>query len=624
MPEQIPEQMARKFHEIYERLAPSLGYTTREDTRQFDSTSANGKLMTAVCAEMLHEYRMASADRFKPIMARRMTGKFHTPLRFCRLALDYMDRLIPGWRSKIMYDPCAGTGNLQFYIGCPANTWLSTLEAPDVEYLKSSAIAPSGQCFQVDYLADQALLDGIEMPDPEIILMNPPYGESGGGVSKGSNKAGIAQTAIKKQLAGVVSNDISSQFLFRVHRDHPSATVCVFEKAKFMCSPSYKAFRRDVWTYKLVGGFCFPGQAFDGVKGKFPVLFTIWEPAVKYEDNVALDVLNLDGEKIGTKVFLCPDKPLSKWPKRPKNDIPAVPLKSPLEVTTGKVYVDHKAVGSIAFIKYPGLDVQHNVGVFVLSSAVGSGNGFSITPANLFKACIMWAVRRLVVGNWINDGDRYSIPHTEPSPEWQNDCIAYCLIHGSNQTSSLRGIEYDGKKWDVRNEWVVPTLAELRGYPCTDPKMRGWLRGATQDGHIARTLPQASSMSAEGTACIGAVKAVWRVFFENAHVLDLEKFKIGDWDTGWWQIRNALKDRNLGKPELDAADKARRALAAKLLPGVYGYGFLPKESNSRIAKGAFRGYPERLEITREIICEQMELIESSQVALEERIAGGVK
>ena len=46
--------------------------------------------------------------------------------------------------------------------------------------------------------------------------------------------------------------------------------------------------------------------------------------------------------------------------------------------------------------------------------------------------------------------------------------------------------------------------------------------------------------------------------------------------------------------------------------------------HSRIAKGAFRGYPERLEITREIICEQMELIESSRVALEERIAGGVK
>lgn len=44
---------ARKFHEIYERLAPDFGYETREETREFDPESQNGKLMTAVLKELL-------------------------------------------------------------------------------------------------------------------------------------------------------------------------------------------------------------------------------------------------------------------------------------------------------------------------------------------------------------------------------------------------------------------------------------------------------------------------------------------------------------------------------------------------------------------------------------------
>ena len=45
--------LAIRFHETYERLAPSFGYETRTDTRRFDPESKNGRLMVAVCAELL-------------------------------------------------------------------------------------------------------------------------------------------------------------------------------------------------------------------------------------------------------------------------------------------------------------------------------------------------------------------------------------------------------------------------------------------------------------------------------------------------------------------------------------------------------------------------------------------
>ena len=43
------EQLARLFHDTYERLAPEFGYETRKDTKAFDPTSPNGRLMMAVC-----------------------------------------------------------------------------------------------------------------------------------------------------------------------------------------------------------------------------------------------------------------------------------------------------------------------------------------------------------------------------------------------------------------------------------------------------------------------------------------------------------------------------------------------------------------------------------------------
>jgi hypothetical protein len=49
------EDLARLFHEAYERLAPSFGYETREASRTTWELvpDRNKRLMIAVCAELL-------------------------------------------------------------------------------------------------------------------------------------------------------------------------------------------------------------------------------------------------------------------------------------------------------------------------------------------------------------------------------------------------------------------------------------------------------------------------------------------------------------------------------------------------------------------------------------------
>jgi len=56
-------KLAILFHETYERLASSFGYETRDDTKKFDETSKNGRLMVAVCGEILAHLTRRSPDQ---------------------------------------------------------------------------------------------------------------------------------------------------------------------------------------------------------------------------------------------------------------------------------------------------------------------------------------------------------------------------------------------------------------------------------------------------------------------------------------------------------------------------------------------------------------------------------
>lgn len=68
MIELADEQVARIFHETYERLAPSFGYETRQDTRDFDPTTPNGRLMIAVCGEVASALRTPpSTEERQPV-----------------------------------------------------------------------------------------------------------------------------------------------------------------------------------------------------------------------------------------------------------------------------------------------------------------------------------------------------------------------------------------------------------------------------------------------------------------------------------------------------------------------------------------------------------------------------
>ena len=55
-PSGYASSLARRFHDAYERLATQFGYETRPDTKVYDPDTPNGRLMAAVCVEVMNEF----------------------------------------------------------------------------------------------------------------------------------------------------------------------------------------------------------------------------------------------------------------------------------------------------------------------------------------------------------------------------------------------------------------------------------------------------------------------------------------------------------------------------------------------------------------------------------------
>lgn len=95
-----------------------------------------------------------------------------------------------------------------------------------------------------------------------------------------------------------------------------------------------------------------------------------------------------------------------------------------------------------------------------------SCKGFGVTETNFSSCTMAFTARKLIAGNWINNKDEYLAPN-EDHPDYEQfyrDSIVYSLFNNSSQQSSLRQVDYKGKKWDIKNEffWMSKdTMLEL-------------------------------------------------------------------------------------------------------------------------------------------------------------------
>ena len=285
---------------------------------------------------------------------------------------------------------------------------------------------------------------------------------------------------------------------------------------------------------------------------------------------IQTDVLDKNANPIGTKTFynLPNDSFLNVWLERPKaNKTPVLPIKNAISPVTSKARVKNWADDAIGYMHCGVNDLQHAEQETTLYSSVfGSGNGFYVTTKNLWQASVIFTVRRLIRPTWLNDRDQFLQPTSSLTDEFKSDCLIWMLFNRCNRAASANDLEWDDKKWSIVNRFIPYTEAEV------DAPDR------FESDFMVQYLAD-KTLSEEAQAVLDAGRQLWKSYFAHTDVRTVrDQFKLNRPDVGWYQIRNALAQRNKSGDttpvNFSPFEAAYEGLTEKLRPQVFTLGFL--------------------------------------------------
>ena len=242
------------------------------------------------------DYLLERRDSLIPLNERSFKGAYYTPLHVVDKAYDKLtETLGPNWQKDyIVWDMCCGVGNLEVKHSNPRNIYMGTLDQADIDVMKATKTCVAATRFQYDYLNDditddgkidyslsnkvpQALRDAIAAGKKILVLINPPYAESGDTLGSEA-KTDVASTKVANGMKdyGYATRELFVQFLVRIAQEIPRATVAMFSTLKYVNASNFEKFR-DAWHAKYLGGFVVHSKAFDGLSGNFPIGFLVAE-----------------------------------------------------------------------------------------------------------------------------------------------------------------------------------------------------------------------------------------------------------------------------------------------------------------------------------------------------------
>ncbi|MCX6703411.1 MAG: hypothetical protein NTV02_01835 [Candidatus Zambryskibacteria bacterium] len=547
------------------------------------------------------DYLLERRDSLIPVDERSFKGAYYTPLHVVDKAYDKLTEVLgDNWQQEyIVWDMCCGVGNLEVKHSNPRNIYMSTLDAPDIDVMRATKTCVAATKFQYDYLNDditdngkidysltnkipESLQKAIKSGKKILVLINPPYAESGSGIGKGDkNKKLVEQTKInalmKTQELGYASKELFVQFLVRIAKEIPTATVAMFSKLKYVNAPNFEEFRKE-WNAKYLGGLVVHSKAFDGLKGDFPIGFLVWKTDQLTQNRqpiieITTEVINKKAQPIGEKRFYnLPNKSfLNVWMEKSEtNRELALPLSNAFTISKNP-RMKMSSENMKGFLFAGNNDFQNAATGTLITSSIytgRNGGGVYLNDKNLWQGAIVFTVRRIIKPTWLNDRDQFLQPTGELTEDFKNDCLVWMLFNGSNLTASANDLEWNNKKWSIVNHFIPFTEEEV---------------GAPDrfESSFMVDYMQGKEFSSEARAVLEEGKKLWQSYFTHTDERSVrDEFKLNRPDVGWYQIRNALKKRNDSGdfPKVSFVDfeNVYKKLSEKLEPQVYELGFLKK------------------------------------------------
>jgi Fe-S cluster biosynthesis and repair protein YggX len=510
------------------------------------------------------EYRQYIMDR-RDLLAsrniREIKGSFFTPKIWADKSKEYIAAVLgANWQNEYyVWDCAAGTGNLLAGLSNEYNVWASDIEQGNVETMQSlidmdeNLRLLASHVFQFDFLNDdfdklpKELKNIIDDPNKRqklILYINPPYAEASStaaAMGTGQVKAGVAaeqKTKKKYQSSiGAATNELSAQFMARIHHEIQGCKLGIFSKLKFVSAQNFIRFRK-FFNADYKSGFVVRSDSFDNVSGKFPIVFTFWD----LNGGCFPEYIEVDApEECGKKIFWnCCYKSINDWIKQ-------------YNTTT---------VNSLGLMIMDAPDFQ-KIHQPILTLVKGSRHAsfYSFNAGNFIQGCIYFAVRLCIEPTWLNDRDQFLHPgddNYEKDVEFQANCLVFTLFHGQNRISANDGI----------NHWTPFAEKEV---------------GAKEkfESSFMRDFLKDKKLGPEAAALMDAGRELWKHYHAqssqektasaNASFYDIREFFQGRNDKG---VMNTKSDDATYTALLIALREKSRALAAKIQPKLYEYGFL--------------------------------------------------
>ena len=544
------------------------------------------------------------SDRLIEDTNRRNKGEFYTPTLFVDYAHDMISKEFgEDWKEKyVVWDNSAGSKNLtrDYYFN---ELYSSTLEQAELDISKH--YNKEAVSFQFDFLNDpltklpKGLLEAFEQNKPIIFFMNPPYvGNGNMKQNKGTDKSkGIKDTMVSKKMKnfGKSSNNLYAQFIYRIMmiKEQYNLTdihIALFCPTLFLTGRGWKIFRSEFLTeFAFSGGVQFKASHFADVADNWGISFSIWKNGETTDKNnfdyKLIDNTEGEIEVVGSKVvYNIDDQTISgrDWVKeKVKNEelFDTVPLKSALNIGEDKgTKLSKSAIG--CYVNESNCVDKNTQFVCLLTSGFNhvSTPTTTITNKNFGEVVSMFAARKLVEKTWINSKDEYMKPNVEHDKwqEFENDSIVYSLFNTSSNQSSLRNIDYKGKKWDIKNEFFWMPREEMMSLANENGNDECYNDARVSDERYVYKLLQGIELSDEAQAVLDKAHELVRKTFKYRKLFneEHENYQINNWDASYYQMKPLWKE--YAKEDFEQFKELYKKLADKMLPMVYELGFLRK------------------------------------------------
>ena len=559
---------------------------------------------------------VANADRLLEELYRRYTGAYFTP----KILVDEAHKMITealgkNWKDEyVVWDCAAGTGNLTRDYKFK-ELYISTLEQGDINTIRDCKYNQGATAFQYDFLSEiyskGSLLDGTGIDKVPLSLrkafkdgkkvlffINSPFG--GPNTYRKKGKPGITKNAanremLRRKVEKSPAGQLYAQFMYKIlslKLQYPQAQVLValFIPPKFLTMPSFGAFRNE-WknNFTFLKGMLFLARLFSGVSSNWGISFIVWGDKKQFPEAPSKIILELKEfnsetkkiEGIGFKEMCAPDEETtcSQWAKEEIQGIgttDAPQLSSAVKVRqkgSGKIIPE--ALGYM--LNLNNQVIYNSRAVTLFTSPYLHSGGFSIIDLNFRKVVALFAARKTIGFTWTNYQDEYLIPNAQHSDyeQWNNDAIVYSLFNMGSQQSSLRNIDYKGKKWDIKNEFFFLSNEEMK--ELAEVSFNEMYQDAKdeEDRYVYKLL-QTTTLSEDAQRVLEMARDLIRKSMKvrkDYHEQYPERH-LNAWDAGWAQLKPMLKEHF--KEEYKEFRELYKAFESRMREGVYKFGFLRK------------------------------------------------